>query len=980
MTEEGDVTSEQEMELFSFQHKLIHEYVAAHYVSKQIATNPEFLSENFRSTDDIFTHIELIGFCTDIVKNNSSSLNLFIEHITRKYSDIIFRQQQQFGFDYNFMYQFRAVLSAMMPAFGKHECDFARLCKAYIHTGAYNNHYCVYAVSNEKRVLILSMASVNDFFAALSFYSDVTNLHMDEFGKEGKYTEPLPIPTIDENIDFRELARRHNIRSITMKNPHQIYPEIAMFVYQCQNMNMYRFLMDYLPHTLHSFHLLSDLKELNLSGKDISNLLYLLTEHTQTTLVKLNVSHCNLTRADIEALAVGIEAGRFPKLQEVDVMGYDLSQSLHLLYQIPGLKELDVSGKDISNSLHLLTEHAQTSLVKLNVSRCKLKRSDIEALGSAIEAGIFPKLQDVDATGNDLSNSLHLLTKHVQTGLVKLNVSRCNLTRADIEALAEAIEAGRFPKLQAVGIMDNDLSKSLHLVHLLPGLQELNISWKDISNSLHLLTDHVQTSLVKLNVSQCNLKSTDIEALGTAVEAGIFPKLQDVNVTGNDLSNSLHLLTKHVQTSLVKLIMRRCYLVSADISALAAALTAGRLPRLEWIDLGGNDLDDDSVQPLCKSLHVVHQIHGVEELDVSGKDISNSLHLLTEHVQTNLVKLNVSRCNLTSADIDALAIAIEAGRFPKLQDVNVMGNILSQSLHLIHLLPGLKELDVSKTNISNSLHLLTEHVQTSLVTLNVSYCNLTRADIEALASATGEGRFPKLHTVFVVGNDLSQSRDLIQLVPGVIEKMDKGNIKQYLPQSLYFVHLLPSLEELHVSEKDISNSLHLLTKHVQTSLARLTMRQCNLTAGDISALAAALTAGRLPRLKMINLAGNDLSNALHLLTEHVQTSLFELTMCQCNLVAADISALAAALTAGRLPYLQDMELQYNNLDDDSVQPLCEALLQYEGPDQSVQGISYGKRKLVVWLWGNNLSAEFVEQWEKEKRLTHKDNVSVHWPW
>ena len=60
----------------------------------------------------------------------------------------------------------------------------------------------------------------------------------------------------------------------------------------------------------------------------ISNSLHLLTERVQTSLVKLNVGQCNLARADIEALARAIEAGRFPKLQEVDVMGYDLSQSL----------------------------------------------------------------------------------------------------------------------------------------------------------------------------------------------------------------------------------------------------------------------------------------------------------------------------------------------------------------------------------------------------------------------------------------------------------------------------------------------------------------------------------------------------------------------------------------------------------------------------------------------------------------------------
>ncbi len=227
----------------------------------------------------------------------------------------------------------------------------------------------------------------------------------------------------------------------------------------------------------------------------------------------------------------------------------------------------------------------------------------------------------------------------------------------------------------------------------------------------------------------------------------------------------------------------------------------------------------------------------------------------------------------------------------------------------------------------------------------------TKTDIEALAAGIQAGRFSKLEEVDVSRNDLSNS--------------------------LHLVHLIPGLKELDVSGKDISNSLHLLTEHVQASLCRLNVQKCSLTGSDVSALAAALTAGRLPCLQEINLGRNNLRNSLHLFTEHVQTSLCRLYVRECSLTGSDVSALAAALTEGRLPCLQWINMCDNALDDDAVQPLCEALLQYEGPDQTAQSIYIdGTVHLHVWLFGNNVSAQFREQW-KEK-LKHKQNVKVSW--
>ena len=1328
MTEEPGVMEEDDEELYSFQHKLLHEYTAAIYVSKQIEENPHFLSQHFPTHADIYNYREVIAFCVHILRSQNASLPLkhVICYVCDTFSGFVYEKltngmfETEFSFKHQFETMFKVILEAMASSkltkashifspnaykykrkIGKYNAEMIPRVKgrsgltpafspANLHSQVVvsNQTPLGYTMSETKHMAVTS--SYHTLHMVTSHQSHATKRMISliehefypwEISKSTNKENCLLIPAgqkLPEHVLDRtsficcKISDKHSVDlsnyinqcntllgTLNIDNPvlsnHGKRPVETLFNalsrYGCleslivrgidsseEDSNSLHLLTEHLhtslvklglsscrltranikalaagieagrfpnlqqvdlsisdiskslPKSLHLIHLLPGLEELDLGMKDISNSLHLLTEHLHaslvslnvnsckltradikalaagieaerfpklkavdasfndlgkslhlltvhlhTSLVKLDISYCKLTRADIKALTAGIEAGRFPQLKEVDVKGNDLSKSLHLVHLLPGLKMLDVSRKDISNSLHLLAKRALTSLIKLNISNCNLTRADVKALAAGIEAKRFPRLKEVDVRGNDLSNSLHLvhllpglekldvsrkyisnslhlLTKHVQTTLIKLDVHKCNLTKTDIEALTAGIEAGRFPQLRKVDVRGNDLSKSLHLVHLLPGLEELDVSRKDIGNSLHLLIQNVQTSLIRLNVSNWNLTRADMEALVAGIEAGRFPNLQQVNlsmsdiikllpyslhlvhllpglkeldVSREDISNSLHLLTEHVQhslvklnigkrnltravmgvlstaimegkfpklkqigidinskhqsikpfqllpgqtelylsrkdisnalhlflelvqTSLVKLNASRCNLTRADIEALAAGIEAGRFPHLKKVDVRGYDLS--------KSLHLVHLLPGLEELDVNGKDISNSLHLLTEHLHTSLVKLDFHWCNLTRADIEALAAGIEAGRFPQLKQVDVSGNDLSNSLHLLtkHVhtslvkldirlcaltradiealavgieagrFPQLKEVDLGFNDLGKALHLLTDHSHASLVKLHIENCNLTRADIEALAAGIEVGRFPQLKEVDVRGNDLSNSLHLLTenvqatVCSLYVEKCNLTGSDVSALAAALTAGRLPCLQDIDLGGNNLRNSLHLLTEHVQATLCSLYVEKCNLTGSDVSALAAALTAGRLPCLQDIDLGGNNLRNSLHLLTEHVQATLCSLYVEKCNLTGSDVSALAAALTAGRLPCLQDIDLGYNALDDDAVQPLCKALLQYDGPDQTAQSIWWdGTVHLGVWLWDNKISAQFIEQW-KEK-LKHNHNVRVYW--
>ena len=762
MTEEPGVMEEEDEELYSFQHKLLHEYTAAIYVSKQVEENPHFLSQHFPTHADIYNYREVIAFCVHILRSQNALLPLerVICHVSNTFSGVVYDKltKGKFEIEFNFKHQFETMFQVILEA-----------------------------MASRKLAKPTHLLSPNAY----------------EYNKKiGKYNAEIIPRTECRNVLSVEPSPSSPCSKRVFTNPPLGY-----------SMSEHRAIKE----SYHTLHLVTSHQ-----SHDAVNRMISLIEH--------DFYPWQIKKSTNEENRLLIPAGQ--KLPE-----HVLDKTSFFCCDVSDEHSIDLSNYINQCNILLSTINIDNTILSNHGKR------PVDTLFNALSKyGCLESLivRDYRDSPSHISNS-YLLTTHLHASLVTLDVSGYSPTSSDIEALAAGIEAGRFPNLQQVNLSIRDIIKSLpnslHLVHLIPGLKELDISEEDISNSLHLLTEHVQTNLIKLNVSNCNLSITDIEALAAGIETGRFPKLKEVDVSGNDLS---------------------------------------------------------------KSLHLVHLLPGLEELDVSEKDISNSLHLLTKHVQHSLVKLNIGKLNLTRAVIEVLSTAITEGKFPKLKEIGIDTTSKCQSVQPCQLLPGQTELDLSPMDISNVLHLFTEHVQAGLIKLNVSNCKLTQADTEALAAGIEAGRFPQLQQVDLSINDIIKA----------------------LPNSLHLVHLFPGLRYLDVSGKDISNSLHLLTDHVQASLCSLSVSQCSLTGSDVSALAAALTAGRLPCLQFINMEGNA-------------------------------------------------------LDDDAVQPLCEALLQYEGPNQTAQSIyTSGTVHLDVCLYSNKTSAQFREQW-KEK-LKHKQNVIVFW--
>ena len=246
MTEEADVMSEDDEELYSFQHKLIHEYVAACYIAQQIVENSDFLPLIFKTLDDILSNVEIVGFCAHIFKTQLKARDHFIEHITNIYACIIFEecvQKELITYVPDFLYDFAAVMSYLLPVFGstqhERETEFTKVSRAFIkeeQTQCY-----IYAsqssatIEDEKVLMFIAISAINELYNRLSRYQGITHLHI---RNDVVQTGPKILTPDDRTYNFEEIIKRqgHNIKNLVITDMDMIILHGLLFA--CQDKNM----------------------------------------------------------------------------------------------------------------------------------------------------------------------------------------------------------------------------------------------------------------------------------------------------------------------------------------------------------------------------------------------------------------------------------------------------------------------------------------------------------------------------------------------------------------------------------------------------------------------------------------------------------------------------------------------------------------------------------------------------------------------
>jgi len=399
-----------------------------------------------------------------------------------------------------------------------------------------------------------------------------------------------------------------------------------------------------------------NLKVLYLAGNDFTDLLDLGFVARVPSLEKLYLGNCSLTSASLKTLSrIEIRENlrvldlsyndfsdlpdftfiaKLPSLKKLDLSCCSLtSASLNTLSRIEtreNLRELSLYDNDFIDLLDLGFIAKLPSLVKLRLSDCNLTSASLNTL-SGIET--HKSLRVLNLCDSNFSGSLDLAFVEKLPSLEKLDLGGCGLTPACLNTLSE-IETHE--SLRVLDLYGNDFSDSLDLAFVakLPSLRELNLS-------------------------DCRLTSASLNTLSR------IESLRELNLSGNYFSGLLDLGFIAKLPSLEKLDLSSCKLTSASLKTLSGTETHENLKELDLSHNGLSDLLDlrfvvklpsleklylgnCSLTSAClNTLSEIETHENVRVLDLSFNDFSNLPDFTFIAKLPSLKELDLSCCSLT---------------------------------------------------------------------------------------------------------------------------------------------------------------------------------------------------------------------------------------------------------------------------------------------------------------------------------------------
>ncbi len=890
MTEEHDVNSEEDEEYYSFQHKLIHEYVAACYVAKQVETNPTFLMDVFTTHEVIYQYIEVVGFCTHVLKSyaNAKHMKLFVEHITERFSDKVFEQIENdcTAIQSDFRDRYSEILSVMLPAFGdgdsEREYNFTQMCRGFIHAahGPYRPPYILYAAGtkqrnrqdSEDRALIIYRCDWSELMAALHLYTGLTHLYINEVGQSSHEYDDLFIDNEDDDERSKQL-------SIPLKNSPGDEDIIQVGKSHC-------------------------LRTVWLSGSNLSDSEFReLGEIVVMSSRLRRLEVCNMiagNMADSSGFRQGLSMCH--ELQHLVLPGLkfketgNLCQTISKLYN---LTRLDLSntylGMFANHVVSAMTNRALSKLTHLNLGACGIPDTaifciiynlyrcpELRYVNLSVNAELGEKFEVLYTDGcssraltGELVHRLvqgpkystiqhFVLALREQVNIEKLDVSNCEIPVSVMIGIVVQLHhcaklksvnlnANSFPEIDLVfSLREDEASGEVIQAELLARIKQVTHFTLVISNEtakadIDTLAMHCP-QLKELELGQQyyggssneELVAENIKHIANVIQAGSFSQLQDVD------SSCLRVT---VSTLLPLLLV----LPTNKIKLVARVIKAGSFPQLENLDYSGLEAPINTLGPLF-SVVPKHLIQFT--LYVDSGTVKEDIHTLAKYCpqlkkielgQAYYTQVLRSDAKLVAENVKHIAGVIQSGRFPQLQDIDISWLRVSLST----LLPLLPVVPTSLTELS--LYVDEE---------------IAKADIDNLVKYVSQMKRLQLEQYFLVTSDELVARN----IKHVADAIQKGNFPKLQSIGMWRVKLPPgglapllsasavcsSLLSLDIDSCNLSQSLHHLTQHPLPSLLYLRLYDCSLTKQDIQSLSECITANKCPRLRVINVRNNSL--------------------------------------------------------------------------------------------------------------------------
>ena len=256
----------------------------------------------------------------------------------------------------------------------------------------------------------------------------------------------------------------------------------------------------------------------------------------------------------------------------------------HLMEQFTKCRNLkkftltDVSVNDDQDDIihRMFSNHpGLPHLTDLTLGLENMSNFDIETLFQMVRYKMA-RLRELQLSSAKLTDKLELLLNRDSSFhcLQVIKLLFTELSHADLCSLSTAVAEGKLPKLKVLSVANNKLTGYL---------------W-----NLFKYTEFPR--LENLDLSETQLNKADIKSLGTAFQIEKLLQLKNLELSGNNLTDSMQDLLGDVQhtglSSLQTLGLVDIYLTESDIEALCQGYRSGKLRNLKTISLSPISLSE----------------------------------------------------------------------------------------------------------------------------------------------------------------------------------------------------------------------------------------------------------------------------------------------------------------------------------------------------------------------------------------------------
>ena len=318
----------------------------------------------------------------------------------------------------------------------------------------------------------------------------------------------------------------------------------------------------------------------------------------------------------------------------------DIGSLVHEM--LPTFKELDLSNTSPIGCLgDFLKNPLFSNLSVLDLSNTNGSIiNDVQALYTTAQGGKLQRLQTLKLSMNTLTGSLGVLLGNEFKSLETLLLEDTKLSVSDAQALTTAVQVGKLQRLKTLNLSKNNLTGSLEVV---------------LANEFK--------SLQTLLLEDTKLSTSDVQALSTAASDDKLFRLTTLNLSKNNLTDSLEVLLANGFTLLETLLLEDTKLSVSDVQALSTAVQEGKKRRLRTLDLSKNT-----------------KLFRLTTLNLSKNTLTDTLPDLLKSEFRLLETLLLEDTKLSVSDVQALFTAVREGKLQRLNTLNLSKNTLSDAM------------------------------------------------------------------------------------------------------------------------------------------------------------------------------------------------------------------------------------------------------------------------------------------------------------